>query len=281
MQAAGGEVLDCGQTDAVGAGTDDLDGAGEEQLSLMTAPLTAANGAVLGPVTDRGFVDFHQTEQRLAVRIDHGVAELGAQQPGRLVRAQAELFPQLKGRDAIGMGGHQIGGPQPDDQAQLAAVHEGPGRHRGLPTALLALIRPGLGVQPPGPVMTTAGAAEPIRPAQVGEVGRARGLVGKASLKSDQRAGKIGHGIASGTFVHDMFLSCPWPSVINILSRWKLGDKPLVVFISFLILFIVLVIGGTLGLFASGIKRLHDMAASGWWMLVMFLPLNFIPCLSG
>jgi hypothetical protein len=45
----------------------------------MTAPLTAANGGVLGPVMDRGFVDFYQAEQRLAVRVDHGVAELGAQ----------------------------------------------------------------------------------------------------------------------------------------------------------------------------------------------------------
>jgi hypothetical protein len=32
MQAGGGEVLDCGQTDAAGAGADDLDGAGEAQL---------------------------------------------------------------------------------------------------------------------------------------------------------------------------------------------------------------------------------------------------------
>ena len=36
MQAAGGEVLDCGQTDAAGSGTDDLDGAGAAQLSVMT-----------------------------------------------------------------------------------------------------------------------------------------------------------------------------------------------------------------------------------------------------
>ena len=224
MQAGGGEVLDCGQTDAAGSGADDLDGAGEEQLSVMTAPLTAANGAVLGPVMDCGFVDFHQSEQRVAIRIDHGVAELGAQQPGRLVGAQAELFPQLKGRDAIGMGGHQIGGPQPDAQAQLAAVHDGPGRHRGLPAAPLALVRPGLGVQHPGLVMTTAGAAEPIRPAQGGEVGRARGRVGKASLKGDQGMGKVGHGVASGAVVHCMFLPRRRPDVINILPWWKLWD---------------------------------------------------------
>jgi len=72
----------------------------------------------------------------------------------------------------------------------LAYVHEGPGRHRGLPAALLALIRPGLGVEHPGPAMTTAGAAEPIRPAPGGEIGRARGLIGKASLKGDQGAGE-------------------------------------------------------------------------------------------
>ncbi len=108
----------------------------------------------------------------------------------------------------------------------LAYVHEGPGRHRGLPAALLALVCPGLGVQHPGPAMTTAGAAKPIRPAQGGEIGRACGLIGKASLKSDERAGKVGHGVASGTFVHYMFLSRRQSNVINILPWWKLGDKP-------------------------------------------------------
>ena len=30
------------------------------------------------------------------------------------------------------------------------------------------------------------------------------------------------------------------------------------------------------GLFASGVKRLHDMATSGWWMLFMLFPLGII-----
>ena len=74
--------------------------------------------------------------------------------------------------------------------------------------------------------MITAGAAEPIRPAQGGKIGRACGLIGKASLKGDQGAGIVGHGVASNTFVHYLFLSRPRLDVINILSWWKLGDKP-------------------------------------------------------
>ena len=106
----------------------------------------------------------------------------------------------------------------------LASVHDGPGRHRGLPPALPAMVCPGLALQHPGPVMTTAGAAEPIRAAQGGEIGRACGRVGKASLKGDQGAGKVGHGVAPGACVHCMFLSRPRPDVINILPWWKLGD---------------------------------------------------------
>ena len=59
MQTGGGEVLDCDQTDAAVA--DDVDG--EAQLSVMTAPLSAANEVALGPLMDRGFV--HQSDNGL------------------------------------------------------------------------------------------------------------------------------------------------------------------------------------------------------------------------
>ncbi len=53
----------------------------------------------------------------------------------------------------------------------------------------------------------------------------------------------------------------------------------IVAFIISFILFIPLFIGMSWGLFASGVKRLHDMNASGWWILFMLTPLAII--LSG
>jgi len=84
----------------------DLDGTGDHQLTLVAAPVTTGDGVLLGPMIDCGFVDLHQAGQGLAFGIGHGAAELGSEQPGRLVGAEAELPPKLKGRDAIGMGGH-------------------------------------------------------------------------------------------------------------------------------------------------------------------------------
>ena len=47
----------------------DLDGAGQERRSVVAVPLPAANGAQFGSLIDRGFVDFHQTEQEVTVGI--------------------------------------------------------------------------------------------------------------------------------------------------------------------------------------------------------------------
>ena len=55
------------------------------------------------------------------------------EQPSAAVRADTELFLELQGRDAVGVGRHQVGGPEPDGERQLAGVQDRPGRHRGLP----------------------------------------------------------------------------------------------------------------------------------------------------
>ena len=61
------------------------------------------------------------------------------EQPSAAVRADTELFLELQGRDAVGVGRHQVGGPEPDGERQLAGVQDRPGRHRGLPAAAGAL----------------------------------------------------------------------------------------------------------------------------------------------
>ena len=59
-----------------------------------------------------------------AGRRDHGPPQLGAQQPRRLIGAQRKQPLQLQRRNSVGVGGHQIGGPEPDGQRKLRAVHD-------------------------------------------------------------------------------------------------------------------------------------------------------------
>ena len=93
----------------------------------------------------------------------------------------------------IGVGSHQIGGPEPGGQRQLGVMHDGSGRDRGLATAAGALKGPSLGFQPPGFATTAARADKPVRPARRGKVFSARRLIAKALLEFDQGAGKVGH----------------------------------------------------------------------------------------
>jgi len=146
---------------------------------------------------DRGLIDFHEAVQGVALGRDHGAAELGRQQPSALIGAEAELPPQLKGRDAVGMGGHQVGRPEPHDQRQLGAVHDGPGLDRGLAAAAAAFVGPTLGLEAPGVIMAAAGTAKAIGPADGGKIGCAGRVVRKATLEGDQRAGVVRHGRAS------------------------------------------------------------------------------------
>src|SRR3954452_11615593 len=111
MQATGRIVGHLLQADATGAGpaVRDLDGADHEYLSLMATPATASQGIVLAAADDLGFVDLDEAGERAAVAGHHAAPQFGTQQPGRFVRAEAELALQLQRRDAVGMGGHQIG----------------------------------------------------------------------------------------------------------------------------------------------------------------------------
>ena len=193
MQAGGRVVGHRGETDAARTAILDLDRADDEDLALVTAPTAAAHGIMLAAARDRGFVDLDQAGQRAAVRGDHAAAQLGAEQPCRLVRAEGELALQLQRRDAVGMGRHQIGRPKPDGQRQLGLMHDGAGGHRGLPAALSAFPGPRLGVQFPGPAIAAAGADKAIGPAHREQVSDARRLIREALLKLDQGAGKRGH----------------------------------------------------------------------------------------
>ncbi len=207
MQTLGRIVGHLGKTDAAGTVILDLDRPDDEDLALVTASAATGQRTMLAAAGNLGFIDLDQTGERIAVGRHHAVAQLGADQPGRLVRAESELALQLQRRDAVGMGRHQIGRPEPDGQRQLGVVHDGAGGHRGLPMAAGALPGPRLGVQLPGSAGAAAGAHKAIGPPRFEQVPDAGRLIREALLKLDQGARKCDHGSLDGACVRCLFLT--------------------------------------------------------------------------
>ena len=171
----------------------DLDGADDQDFALMAAPATARDRVVFATASDFGLVDLDEAGQGAATRREHAAAQLGADQPRRLVGAEGELALQLQSRDAVGVGSHQISGPEPSGQRQLGVMHDGSGGDRGLAPATGALIGPGLGLQPPGFATTASRADKSVGPARRGKILSAGGLITEALLELDQGAWKVGH----------------------------------------------------------------------------------------
>jgi hypothetical protein len=145
---------------------------------------------ILAAAGDLGFIDLDQAGERRAAARHHAAAQLGADQPGRLVGAEGELALQLQGRDAVGMGSHQIGRPEPGGQRQLGVVHDGAGGNRGLSATAGAFPGPRLGVQFPGLALGAAGAHKALGPARCEQVSDTGRLIRQALLELDQGAGK-------------------------------------------------------------------------------------------
>ena len=117
---AGGRVIGgLAEANAPGAkaAVFDLDGAEDQHFALMAAPATAGDRIVFAAARDFGFINFDQAGKRAAARGEHAAAQLGADQPRSLVGAEGELALQLQSRDAVGVGGHQISGPEPGGQS--------------------------------------------------------------------------------------------------------------------------------------------------------------------
>ena len=118
----------------------DLDRAGDQHLADTAAARGQNHRVVLGAERDNRLVGLDQAAERCALGVDHGAAQLGAQHPGGALGAKPELVLQLQRRDAVGVRGHQKRRPEPDRQRQLAGVHNRAGGHRGLTTAVGALV---------------------------------------------------------------------------------------------------------------------------------------------
>jgi hypothetical protein len=163
MQAGSRVIGHLLKADTAGTGPAVLhvDRTNDEDCALMTASAATGRGILRAAAGDRGLIDFDETAQRVAIRRHHAGAQLGAEQPSRLIGAQGELLLQLQGGDPVGMGGHQISGPQPQGQRQLRAVQDGSGGHRGLLAATGTFVSPGLGLQEPRFGMAAAGQIKP------------------------------------------------------------------------------------------------------------------------
>ena len=163
----------------------------------MAAPATTGDRIILGAQGDFRLVDLGETGQRRAARRDHGPAKFGAQEPRRLVGAEAELVAELQGRNAVGMGGHETGRPEPGRQRQLRPVHNGPRGDRGLLAAGGTLEGEGLSAMRPSLLMGAGRTAEARRPTRGEQPSRAGGFIRVASLKVAERSREVGHDGAS------------------------------------------------------------------------------------
>ena len=136
--------------------------------------------------------------------------------PAWMVGAEAELLLQLQRRDAVGMGRHQVGRPEPHGQRQLRAVQHGARGHRGLALAGGALEGPGLGRQRP-PLDAAAGRAdEAVRRnkqrAAVSQAAQAAGS-GKRRWNSSSERGKSAMTASGVVFCSLFVLPRPAPLV--------------------------------------------------------------------
>ena len=149
------------------------------------------------PWCARGFPSRRPRRDRPAARRDHGPAKFGAQEPRRLVGAEAELVAELQCRNAVGMGGHEIGRPEPGRQRQLRTVHNGTRGDRGLLAAGGTLEGEGLSAMRPSLLMGAGRTAEARRPTRGEQPSRAGGFIRVASLKVAERSREVGHDEAS------------------------------------------------------------------------------------
>jgi len=165
-----------------GGPVDDLDSADDENL----AGLERAVRIVVGAEWHFGLVHLDHAFQQIAIGIDHRAPQFLRQQPGRLVGTEAQLPHQLLRRHAVGVGRHQVGGPEPRRQRQLGSVQDRPRRHRSLPSAGDTFIGIGATLQQARAGSAASGAGETLRPAPLKQEERASRFVWEPTLEFEE-----------------------------------------------------------------------------------------------
>ncbi len=175
----------------VGVAFDHLDGAYDEDFSSIAA----LEGVIAFPEGDFRLIDFNHALQRLPVWIEHRAPELLRQQPSGLV-GDAKLVLQLQRRHAVGMGRHEMRGPEPRRQRQSGSMHRRAGGDRSLPPTIEAFIQSRPALQRGKAAFAASRTDKTIRSASAEQEGSATRFVREGFLELGKRTGG-GHRNAS------------------------------------------------------------------------------------
>lgn len=148
---------------------------------------------ITSPEWNFRLIDFDDSFERFAVRIDHRAPELLRQQPSSFVR-EAELIFELPRRHSIGMRRHEMRSPEPRRQRQLGAVHRRTRRYRSLATAIEAFECMSSALQRRRAASVAAGADKAIRPSPFEQERRTGRFIGESLLELVKRP-RLGHGM--------------------------------------------------------------------------------------
>ena len=153
----------------------------QDECGSAPLELTAASKTSLG-TTHPGVVDLDLAPKRFTSAIHHRAAELVQDHPSGFVTPKPKLTLEKQCRNTSLVGGHQVGGPEPQGQGSLGIVKDGSRGERNLAAAG--------GTLPTSPshqrVAARVGASrtlETLGPAALGQVLLAGFFVGKLELK--------------------------------------------------------------------------------------------------
>jgi len=173
-----------------------LDGGGDQGLVVDASALAACLSA------DIGFVHFdmfaHLAADPVLIGAHHARAQLVQDAEGRLVTSEAELPLELHRRHALRLTGDQIGGPEPDAQWRMAALHDS-ADHQPRVLATFSAAQDARAVIKTERLSTrlTVWANEPAVPAGFFQIGSAGRVVRKKTLELGKRPWKGQAGVVT------------------------------------------------------------------------------------
>ena len=150
--------------------------------TLVAAPAGRRLGA-LEAIGNALLVRLHVRDKGKPVGDVRCSADLVRQHLGRLVAPQARTALQLQGRHPVRMRGHEMQRPMPALQRHVRAVHERPGRRRGLLPAAAALVDAALPLEPDSVGAPAVRTNEAVRPSAPEQILRARLVVREHPLE--------------------------------------------------------------------------------------------------
>ena len=167
--------------------------ANDEQLAIVAAAGSYGRAVVPGLERQRGLVDLNKKPSRCCDRDRSCAGEVLGQKTSAAIGTHAELLLELQCGDAVGVYRHQAGGPNADGEHQLAAMHDGSRRHRGL--AMAARVFEGVrhAAQCPSRLWPRPGHVKPW-PSRRRKPGGARVIFREHALEDDQAIREVIYG---------------------------------------------------------------------------------------